>query len=605
VAGEAEIDTRKVAPVVGIPPRTPAEWRKDFFSGTVLALLALALYLIPVFFNRPLVTPDEAAIAVRARDILQSGNWCLASSTGTVRDVQPPLPEWMAALAAKGIGGGQTTQLILTRATLLVPALMAALAVLIVTLYGSAVFGRNGGTIAGAMLAYCFGVAGAAQHGGTDAILLASCTLMFCSAAWIVTHPRPGFFALLWLSLTVGAGILTKGHVALLLLLPPVLIEAFKRGRFNGRKVLIFVLGLAIGIGIAAPWYLTLCKNHPAACQQLIENALSGLNPSVTNRPDRWLYYFYSLPLMLLPWTPMLMMGLIIYRAKIRRGEAMDTSGLAALSTDNLRFFGIAALVGFVGLYIAGTQRACFLIPLLPTVTLAAGCMLSRFNFTGGVAEEDMAWSQIGIGVLFALVVWVLPFVPDLVPQASAIAIVIPRTGWIYCVPIGLLVIVLHMVSARQWVEGNPRSGVLVIAGFAYLLIAGLSIYEVLHADERLVAKRESESMRAVLEADHKGARVYAVDTGANITPAVLSFYLEQPVLTLSDLENETASTTPTAIDSRVWIVRKQDIRKLEELYGMTFGDVVRRGNDELILYRLPADRDWPALVKKVRAQAK
>jgi len=108
-----------------------------------------------------------------------------------------------------------------------------------------------------------------------------------------------------------------------------------------------------------------------------------------------------------------------------------------------------------------------------------------------------------------------------------------------------------------------------------------------------------------VLEADHKGARVYAVDTGANITPAVLSFYLEQPVLTLSDLENETASTTPTAIDSRVWIVRKQDIRKLEELYGMTFGDVVRRGNDELILYRLPADRDWPALVKKVRAQAK
>ena len=320
MADETKIGTKKVEPVAGLAPRTVAELRRDIGAACVIFLLGFALYLLPALCGRPLSGASEARLAVTAREMVRSGDYVTPQLGGEPRLQEPPLPAWLTAGAARLLSWGKSlNSTIMTRATYLPPALLGALALFIVVLYGSIVFGRPAGIIAGLVLGFSLLFCRGGQSDAAGMTLLFACAGMSCSAAWLTAAPRPGLLAAVALGVSLGLGLLTRPcfPLPLLAVLPvlwlvvwclplpllagPVLIEVLIRRRFSGRKVLLFLVALVVAAAIVLPWYLAVAGRYPDAWEGRLQGAMIGSGGQERNA--HWYFYFEHLFRGLLPWT--------------------------------------------------------------------------------------------------------------------------------------------------------------------------------------------------------------------------------------------------------------------------------------------------------------
>jgi 4-amino-4-deoxy-L-arabinose transferase-like glycosyltransferase len=411
LAGEADIDTRQLQPVGGIAPRGISEWRNDFLVAAFLGLITFVLYIMPALLGRAVSDTPEARIAVVAREMVMSGDYLTPTQGGEPRLKKPPLPYWATAAAIKILDseagpGHPPSEKTLARAVEAPSAAATALAVFIATFYSCVVFSRVAGMICGMLLGLCALTAGYGFLGYGDTLLMATTTAALCGAAWLVTAPRPGFISTLVFGVGLGLAVLTKGHVTVLLLAAPLLIEIVLRHSFNGRKVLLVLLGLVIAGAIAAPWFMKLEAAHPGAMKELVGEAKDAANPTAHAQSDRWMYYIYKLAGGLLPWTPLIVFGWVFYAMHGRKVHDPDENKpQASLACANVRFMFIAAVVGFIGFYALPKQQEHYLLPLLPAIAMASAAVLSRFKFPGGQAEESLAWATIIMGVLLAVAI--------------------------------------------------------------------------------------------------------------------------------------------------------------------------------------------------------
>ena len=120
------------------PVRTRLFTRRRTLLAAAVAASAGLLYLLPVLIGRPIAAPPEARIAAVAREMVQSHDYIAPTLGGKLRLINPPLPYWQAALAAEATADGELSAAAMSRAVQLPSALMAALGVFIIVLYGCA-----------------------------------------------------------------------------------------------------------------------------------------------------------------------------------------------------------------------------------------------------------------------------------------------------------------------------------------------------------------------------------------------------------------------------------------------------------------------------------
>lgn len=337
-----------------------------------IALAALLVLALSFAFQgtRGLFSTDEGRYTAVALNMLDSGDWLTPRLHPQVEHFsKPPLTYWAIA-ASLGLFGASEWAV---RAP---NALAFALTVLLVYLIGRRLRPERAGWAAAAYLSLWLPYA-AANFVGTDTLLAALETVAAYGLIRALTAARPDALAaaLFWGGL--GLAFLTKGPPALLgplalvlaavTLAPDVLPRA-------GR--LLRPWGPALGLLIAAPWFVWAMARHPALVEYFLrEEVVQRIASDVHRRDPGWrgLFVVYVPTLLIgaLPWWP-----LLLRRAWQRRG-----AGLAQWrARPEIWLPAVWLLLPLAVFFLAQSRMPLYLLPLFaPLALLTAQALPARW----------------------------------------------------------------------------------------------------------------------------------------------------------------------------------------------------------------------------------
>lgn len=346
----------------------PFLWSRVLFPGSpgapgpfrwwrLLILLVLPGLLLYPCLSFYLFEPDEGRYAEIPREMLARGEWIVPYLQGEPYLDKPPLLYWLVMLSYRVFG-------VHDWAARLIPALAMHLTVLGVYVLGRRRFTERVAFWGALLLSLTPGFIGVGRLLLMDGLL----------ALWIAVSLLCGFEAVhgdgsrrrWWIAsaLACGLGVLTKGPVALLLVLPPLWLHRRLTGGggLGWRAVAGFC---AVTMTIALPWCVAVCLRLPEFGHHFLwqHNVVRFLTPFDHVEPV-W-YYAPILLLGLLPWT-MHLPGLARFLGTgdetIRRARAPELGFLLLWASWCVLFFSLS-----------GCKLATYVLPAFVPLALALG----------------------------------------------------------------------------------------------------------------------------------------------------------------------------------------------------------------------------------------
>ncbi|HEY6966728.1 MAG TPA: glycosyltransferase family 39 protein [Burkholderiales bacterium] len=226
-------------------------------------------------------------------------------------------------------------------------------------------------------------------------LLLLLCALAGMIGVLNLIHEKriPG---LLWLGAGIGLGVLAKGPVILLHVLPAAVVAPWWAPQLRGRRARFYaelLLGVLLGAALALAWALPAAWSGGEAYRHAIlwGQTAGRVSESFAHRFPWW-YYLPQLPLILFPWFvwPRFWTGLKIVIADKRDSAA--------------RFLLAWVVLTLVGFSLVSGKQAKYLVPFLPGFALLAGYALSRVS--APVRWWDMLLPAAGFAALPAALAW-------------------------------------------------------------------------------------------------------------------------------------------------------------------------------------------------------
>ena len=328
-----------------------------------LALLVLVAGLL--FFSRlhaPLLEPTEPRYAEIPRQMLAEGRLITPVLNGQPYLEKPPLLYWavMASYAVFGVHDW---------AARLVPAFAGLFTVVLTYIWGRRVAGDRVGLCGALVLCLSARFVYLERMLAMDGLLCLWTTAGLAAAHTAVSgrRLRQGW----WLisAAACALGILTKGPVAVALIVLPTAAYVFldyRSARITFRQWTAY---LGVVVAVAGPWYAAISVLEPDFAVAFFwkHNVVRFVAPFDHAEP----VWFHLPPLLLgmLPWS-LLLPGFV--RFLFRR-----SARAAARRPPALGFFGLAALWSLLFFSAAGCKRAVYLLPALPPLALAMGCYLN------------------------------------------------------------------------------------------------------------------------------------------------------------------------------------------------------------------------------------
>lgn len=337
---------------------TPPTWHARL-SFRLLVALAVLTYLGTTGFL-PILGKDEPRYVEIAREMLNSGDWVTPRLGGSTWFEKPVLLYWMVA-ASFGVFG------VSEWAARLGPALCglgtaAALAWMI---------GSNDSRWArwsGLFLVTSLGIL-AFSHGATFDIVLTFCVTL-ALAAWWKAQQIPRFarryLAVFWIA--VGLAFLAKGLIGILLPLGTVAIFALIR---REKIRLGFWWGLPLALLTSLVWYgpVVWANGWPFIQEFFVQHHFQRFTSDKYRHHQPPWFYLEVLPLMALPWTPLLLKGLWMAKSC-----ASTTSVPEKLAENRLAAFALAWLVMPVLFFsLSGSKLPGYILPALPGAAILMG----------------------------------------------------------------------------------------------------------------------------------------------------------------------------------------------------------------------------------------
>jgi 4-amino-4-deoxy-L-arabinose transferase-like glycosyltransferase len=225
-------------------------------SSLLLLLLLPALLMYPSM-SFDLFEPDESRYAEIGREMLQRGEWVVPYLQSEPYLDKPPLLYWLIETSYALFG-------VRIWAARLVPALAVHGCVLLTYLLGRRSVGERAAFWGALALALAPGWATMGRLLLMDSLLTLWTTLALLSAFEAVRGERLRWGWWLLASAACGLGILTKGPVAVILLLPPLWLQRWLTGRGCriGRAGLLGFL--LVVLAVTLPWHIAISLRIPA-----------------------------------------------------------------------------------------------------------------------------------------------------------------------------------------------------------------------------------------------------------------------------------------------------------------------------------------------------
>lgn len=390
-------------------------------------LVPLMLPLVYSACARGLWAPDEPRYAEVAREIYEpfhgatpgtaiapAPGWAM-HLCGELYPNKPPLLYWLA--------GASGWLLEWREFALRLPSLLSVLGAAALVSWTAR---RWWGAVAAAWApALLIGTAMMAEIGGRlqiDPLLMLLC----CGSLLFVDHHRHAERSGAWLPLAgllVGLAALAKGPVAYLHVgLPLVVWMALERRRAT--RTLRSRAGVAaalLAVGPVLMWAGSVSIIAPELAHDLfLGQHVSRVAEGKAHAAPPW-KYLLSLPLLLLPWTPVVLGGLRDLRSSMRDHD-MDF-GLAKAGSWFLVIFAVFSIIP--------VKRDLYLLPLYPAAALLGARFLSARAHLG----ELSAWIRLTPVALFAILgsaLVALPFVeiPNFEVDRPTLSVVAGLSLW-------------------------------------------------------------------------------------------------------------------------------------------------------------------------------
>jgi 4-amino-4-deoxy-L-arabinose transferase-like glycosyltransferase len=320
-------------------------------ADILLAVVAVLL-LFWALGERGLWTA-EGRWAEVTREMLLTGDFFHPTINGEPYFDKPLLTYWLIALIYTLTGR-------LNEWTVRLPSAISGLMALLATAYlGKRLWSAEVGRTAGWLLLTTYSFLFWSRTGSADMENMAAVTL---ALAWYwARRDRPNFSAFFVFYLIAFIGSLTKGLTALIVPVLAVSPDVLAKGRWRTvlRPSHFLAMALAGCIYLAPFIYASFTRvDYQASGLALVfqENIQRFFQPFDHKEP--FYCYFYYLPMLFLPWTPLFMAACA--------GMARGWKGL----DSRTRWLIKAALLVFLFFTASGSRRSYYILPILPLCAL-------------------------------------------------------------------------------------------------------------------------------------------------------------------------------------------------------------------------------------------
>jgi dolichol-phosphate mannosyltransferase len=324
----------------------------------LLLLMVIAAFLCFCRLHSPLLEPEEARYAEIPRQMLAADRWLVPTLHGQDYLDKPPLFYWL-------VMGSYSLFGVHDWAARLAAGLIAWLTIAVTALWGRRTLGPRAGLCAAMVLALTPEFIYRGRMVTPNGLLALLTTLAL--AAGHIARLNPRLHRCWWLLAGFAAGLafLTKGPVALALVVPPLAVVGWLDRRLApvGRWWFAF---LGAAFLVTAPWFSAVAIRCPEFLGYFFwfHNVVRFAAPFDHAKPI-WTY-LPQLALGLLPWA-VLVLPLIAW---LRRPHAHRSGALG--------FALVAFVSGLVFFSLSGSKRPVYLVPLVPPLALVFGCTLDR-----------------------------------------------------------------------------------------------------------------------------------------------------------------------------------------------------------------------------------
>ncbi|MBI2823543.1 MAG: glycosyltransferase [Planctomycetia bacterium] len=341
------------------------------------ALLVVAAILL--MFSRltyPLIEPDEARYALIASEMLDTGEWLIPTRDGQHYLDKPPLLYWLTAASYCVFGVHDFAARVVTA--------VASLGTLAATWWlGRRLVGPRAALAAVVLLLLSVGFVVSGRFLIMDGLLTLFMTVCFL-AQYLATR-GPALDRRWWLvsAVACGLGVMTKGPVALVLAVPPLVALRWVTGRGAPLRRAHWLQFGGIVAAIAMPWFIAAAIREPDFFEYFVWKHHIQRFATKSYHAEPWWFYAPALTVGMLPASLLLpLLGYYLFgRSATLRGCRTEGQGYLLLAA--------AWTVGFFS--ISAGKLATYILPAIPMLCLLAGAMLDKAIFTI-VPDRAMDW---------------------------------------------------------------------------------------------------------------------------------------------------------------------------------------------------------------------
>lgn len=444
---------------------SPEAYRLPASAGWVVILYTATLLGIGAARTGPL-SHHEVLYSQPAREMLARGDWLVPHNTGIPWTEKPPAVHWVNALAMAVTGS--TSEIAVRLPSVLAGAALALLMAWLVARW----FGHPAGLLAGLIQGTTFYTLRLARLAEVEMLLaLAVAGAMACFLVACVDSPR-GRARARWLPwgfyLCLAASFLLKGLVGPCFVLGACGLYVLWQRAWSSLRFLFNPLGIALGVGAVAAWAVPAYFRYPPYLDMLLLHHFGRLQGELGGGKDPF-YYLYSTLVVVLPWTPAVVWGVV---PVVRRGEYRQPFWRLMLCW---------IVPGLVLLHASTYKTSHYLTPLMPPLTVAGALGLQHFV----AAFQTRRWTHLALRAVPAVLGSALGTVAVVVAggkDAAALAVLIPVIG------LGLAV--------TMYLENRGRGRAYLAAVFTLVwLVAAGAFWSLLpnhnsYADQTRLARR-------------------------------------------------------------------------------------------------------------------
>ncbi len=347
-------------------------WSRTLFAGqsatpqrprlqSLFVLIALPALLLYPCLDFRLLEPDEGRYAEIPREMLARGDWIVPILQGEPYLDKPPLLYWLVMASYSVFGVHDWAARIPT-------ALAVHGCILTIYLFGCRMFGERRSLRGALLLSAMPGLVGIGRLLNLDGLLTLWVTLGLFAGFRHVQPDRPRWAFAVW-TLACGLGVLTKGPIAVVLVIAPLIawrwLNPERRTLLGWRTCAAFFAGV---LAINIPWYIAISLREPTFVRYFFwqHNVQRFLTPFDHLQPI-W-YYGPILFVCLLP--------AIFWAIPILRGLISGNATLAARRSSELSFCLLSCGFCIVFFSVSGCKLPTYILPALPPLALALGVLM-------------------------------------------------------------------------------------------------------------------------------------------------------------------------------------------------------------------------------------